>query len=114
MQNTYWLHDSGSGKRPSALQINASVAIVDVGASVVVVVRAFGQMYPTVQRASVGLKFDPAGHRKVYSWNVVAAVCKQYLYVWQSGCSGFGKRPDVMQVKTLGAAVVTEGSEEDS
>lgn len=79
MQNMYWLHDSGSGKRPSTSQTNAGAADVVVGLSVVVVV--FEQMNPTEQRASVGLKFEPEGQRKVYSWNVEAVICRQYLYV---------------------------------
>lgn len=38
----------------------------------------------------------------------MAAVCRQYLYDWQFGCSGFGKRPDATHVKTLGVAVVVD------
>lgn len=112
VQNMYRLQDSGSGKRPSSWQTKDDTSGAGVVASVVVVVvKVLGQTYPTVQRASVGLKFDPAGHRKVYSWNVKADVCRQYLYVWQSDCSGFGfgKRPDVEHTKE-GSEVVGNSS----
>lgn len=49
----------------------------------------------------------------MYSWNVEADVCRQYLYDWQSDCSGFGKRPDVVHVKE-GAKVVGRSSVVDA
>lgn len=62
-----------------------------------------------MQRASVGLKLEPAGQRKVYSWNVESDACRQYLYDWQSDSSGFGKRPDEEHTK-VGSKVVGSSS----